>query len=188
MGESWMANENCTERCTCGVANNVSCEPWSCSPVQECRAEDGLLGCRDTGVASCHVAGDPHYFTFDGAMVTFLGTCTYTLATLCPGGTGGRRPEPFNVTGKNEARGRPEASYLRLVHVEIGGARFTLMKNRRVLVDGERVRTPALGRVPGVSVSTSGVYTELRSRAGLLVRFDGNQHLEIQLSGVYFGQ
>nr|XP_023969614.2 zonadhesin-like [Chrysemys picta bellii] len=185
VGESWMATENCTERCTCTSANNISCEPWSCSPVQECRPEDGLLGCQDTGVASCHVAGDPHYFTFDGTMVTFLGTCTYTLVTLC---RGDRRLEPFNVTGKNEERGRPEASYLRLVHVEIGGARFTLMKNRRVLVDGERVRTPVLGRVPGVSVSTSGIYTELRSRAGLLVRFDGNQHLEIQLSGVYFGQ
>ncbi|XP_043359545.1 LOW QUALITY PROTEIN: zonadhesin [Dermochelys coriacea] len=185
VGESWMANENCTVRCTCASANNVSCEPWSCSPVQECRPEEGLVGCQDTGVASCHVAGDPHYFTFDRAMVTFLGTCTYTLVTLC-GGDG--RLEPFNVTGKNEERGRPEASYLRLVHVEIGGARFTLMKNRRVLVDGERVRTPVLGRVPGVSISTSGVYTELRSQAGLLVRFDGNQHLEIQLSGVYFGQ
>jgi len=35
----------------------------------------------------CHVAGDPHYYTFDGVMHTYMGTCTYTLVEVRGGFT-----------------------------------------------------------------------------------------------------
>ncbi|XP_077772904.1 zonadhesin [Podarcis muralis] len=183
VGESWMGNSNCTQRCTCAPLNNITCEEWSCSPVQECQPVEGLLGCQDTGVAACHVAGDPHYYTFDGTMVSFMGTCTYTLVTLCHADP---RLPAFNITAKNEERGQPEASYLRLVTVEVAGATVTLQKSRRVLIDGQRVRTPVEGRIPGVSITTSGIYVVLETDFGLVVKFDGNHHLEIQLPGTYF--
>ncbi|XP_033026094.1 zonadhesin [Lacerta agilis] len=183
VGESWMGNSNCTQRCTCAPLNNITCEEWSCSPVQECQLVEGLLGCQDTGVAVCHVAGDPHYYTFDGTMVSFMGTCTYTLVTVCHSDP---RLPAFNITAKNEERGQPEASYLRLVTVEVAGATVTLQKSRRVLIGGQRVRTPVEGRIPGVSITTSGIYVVLETDFGLVVKFDGNHHLEIQLPGTYF--
>ncbi|XP_053116834.1 zonadhesin [Hemicordylus capensis] len=185
VGESWMGNRDCTQRCLCASRGNISCEEWSCSPIQECRPAEGLLGCQDAGVAACHVAGDPHYYTFDGAMVSFMGTCTYTLVMVCHGDP---RLPSFNITAKNEERGQPEASYLRSVTVEVAGATVTLQKSRRVLIDGLRVRTPVEGQIPGVSITTSGIYVVLETDFGLVVKFDGNHHLEIQLPGTYFGK
>ncbi|XP_039180790.1 zonadhesin [Crotalus tigris] len=185
VGESWMGDLNCTQRCSCAAGDNITCEGWSCSPVQECRPVDGLLGCQDTGVATCHVAGDPHYYTFDLKMVSFMGTCTYTLVALC-------QQDPrlpfFNITAKNEERGQPEASYLRHVTVYVQGVTITLQKSRRVLIDGQRVRVPAEGRIPGVSIVPRGIYVVIETNFGLVVKFDGNHHLEIQLPGTYFGK
>ncbi|XP_054850531.1 zonadhesin [Eublepharis macularius] len=184
-GESWMENDNCTRRCTCAGPHNITCEAWSCSPVQECRPLEGLPGCHDTGPATCQVSGDPHYFTFDGAMVSFMGTCTYTLVTVCHSNP---RLRSFTITGRNEARGPSEASFLRQVNVEVAGANITLQKGRRVLLNSRRVRTPVDGQVPGVTVTTSGIFVTLETSFGLVVKFDGNHLVAIQLPGTYFGK
>lgn len=77
------------------------------------------------------MAGDPHYYTFDGIVISFMGTCTYTLVAMC-------KNDPslpaFSITAKNEERGQPEASYLHFVNVEVSGTTVSLQKARRVLV------------------------------------------------------
>ncbi|XP_069463306.1 IgGFc-binding protein-like [Ambystoma mexicanum] len=183
-GESWFTNSNCTERCTCSTSSNITCQAWQCSPVEKCGLQDGLLGCLTTGVAACHVAGDPHYFTFDSFMHTFMGTCTYTLVEVC-------KPDqvtPFTIVAKNEERGEPLLSYLRLAHIDVYGSRITLMKSKRVLINDERVRIPANDQIPGVSIAASGIYTVVETNFGLVVKFDGNHHLEIQIPGSYYGK
>lgn len=52
VGESWFTVDDCSERCTCYPLNNVTCEAWRCSPAQECKVQDGQLGCVDTGMQS----------------------------------------------------------------------------------------------------------------------------------------
>lgn len=78
----------------------------------------------------CHIAGDPHYYTFDGIMHTYMGTCTYTLVEVC----NSSMVAPFTIVAKNEERGQPEASYVRSVTIYLPGANVTLSKSKKVLV------------------------------------------------------
>ncbi|MBN3306969.1 ZAN protein, partial [Amia calva] len=182
VGESWFPGPGCSERCHCAASNNISCEAWQCTPAEDCAVQEGVLGCHSTGLGVCHVAGDPHYFTFDSVLHTFMGTCTYTLVTVCNSSL----LPAFTITAKNEERGQPQASYLRSVTVALPGATVTLAKSGRVLLDGRRVRTPLSITGTGASLSSSGVYNVLNTDFGLTVRFDGVHHLEITVPGAYY--
>ncbi|XP_061664711.1 zonadhesin, like isoform X2 [Syngnathoides biaculeatus] len=183
VGAAWFPRADCSLRCECDGGRNVTCEPWRCSPAQECKVLEGVLGCHSTGKGVCHVAGDPHYYTFDGLMHTFMGTCTYTLVQVCDAAM----VTPFRIVAKNEERGQPEASYVHSVKVFLPhGIQIELQKGRRVLLNGRRVRTPISLSEAGAKVITSGTYNLLDTDFGLQVKFDGVHHLEITVPGQYF--
>uniref|UniRef100_UPI0037E8B019 zonadhesin, like n=1 Tax=Semicossyphus pulcher TaxID=241346 RepID=UPI0037E8B019 len=185
VGDSWFTELDCSERCKCNSNNNVTCEPWLCSPAQECKVVEGVQDCHSTGKGVCHVAGDPHYYTFDGVMHTFMGTCTYTLVEVC----NTTMVTPFKIVAKNEERGQPEASYVRSAKVYLPGDTVVeLQKSRRVLLNGRRVRTPITIDKAGAKVITSGSYSLLDTDFGLQVKFDGVHHLEITVPGEYFNK
>ncbi|XP_054457047.1 zonadhesin, like [Anoplopoma fimbria] len=185
VGDSWFTEMDCSERCKCNGNNNITCEPWQCSPAQECKVVEGVLDCHSTGKGVCHVAGDPHYYTFDGVMHTFMGTCTYTLVEVC----NTTKVTPFKIVAKNEERGQPEASYVRSVKVYLPHDTVVeLQKSRRVMLNGRRVRTPVSIASAGAKVITSGSYSLLDTNFGLQVKFDGIHHLEITVPGEYFNK
>ncbi|XP_053089075.1 zonadhesin, like isoform X2 [Pangasianodon hypophthalmus] len=184
VGESWFTKDDCSERCMCYPLNNVTCEAWKCSPAQECKVHEGQLACVDTGVGICHIAGDPHYYTFDGIMHTYMGTCTYTLVEVCSSSM----VTPFTIVAKNEERGQPDASYVRSVTVYLPGANVTLSKSKRVLLDGKKIRTPMDIAIAKARVFTSGVNSVLSTDFGLIVQFDGVHHVEITVPGDYFNK
>ncbi|CAL8327032.1 unnamed protein product [Lota lota] len=184
VGSSWFPETDCSLRCRCNGFGNVTCEPWRCGPAQECKVVEGVLDCHSTGKGVCHVAGDPHYYTFDGVMHTFMGTCTYTLVEVC----NTTQVTSFRVVAKNEERGQPQASYVRSATVFLpGNVSVTLQKSGRVLLNGRRVRTP-LAIAGGAKVLTSGSYTMLDTSFGLQVKFDGVHHLEVVVPGDYFNK
>uniref|UniRef100_A0A7M4F1K5 VWFD domain-containing protein n=1 Tax=Crocodylus porosus TaxID=8502 RepID=A0A7M4F1K5_CROPO len=129
---SWFTRENCTERCTCNIHSDITCAAWKCGIKENCNIQDGVLGCHASGSASCQVVGDPHYFTFDKAMLTFLGTCTYTLVETCNSNS----VVPVTIRGKNEDRGQRGATYLKEVYIDVYDNRITLQKSRSILVRG----------------------------------------------------
>ncbi|TNN41392.1 Zonadhesin [Liparis tanakae] len=185
VGGSWFPEADCSERCRCNGNGNITCEAWQCSPAQECKVVEGVLDCHSTGKGVCHVAGDPHYYTFDGVMHTYMGTCTYTLVEVC----NSTKVTPFKIVAKNEERGQPEASYVRSVKVYLPHDTVVeLQKSRRVMLNGRRVRTPLSLDLVGAKVITSGSYSLLDTNFGLQVKFDGVHHLEITVPGEYFNK
>ncbi|KAK2530935.1 IgGFc-binding protein-like [Columba livia] len=134
--------------------------------------------------ATCQVAGDPHYFTFDGKMYTFMGTCTYTLVEV----VNNNSVIPITILGKNEDRGLRGATYLKEVYIDVYGVRITLQKSQGILLNNERVYTPLENRVRGLSIESVGRFIVVETDFGVIVKYDGNHHLEITLPHSYFSK
>lgn len=75
---------------------------------------------------TCTISGDPHYYTFDGTVFHFQGTCTYVLSEQC-----GLGLPYYRVEGKNEHRGSTHVSWTRLVKVYVYNETIELVKGRR---------------------------------------------------------
>ncbi|XP_040423240.1 IgGFc-binding protein-like [Cygnus olor] len=183
LGESWFLSYPCNERCTCNAKNKIVCSPWECGVREECSVKDGVLGCHSNGQATCQVAGDPHYFTFDGLMYTFVGTCTYTLVEVIS-----ESVNNITILGKNEDRGLRGATYLKEVYIDLYGVRITLQKSKAILLNNERVYTPVENRLQGVSIGNVGKYIVVETDFGVVVKYDGDHYLEITLPQSYFSK
>ncbi|KAM6304983.1 IgGFc-binding protein [Aegotheles albertisi] len=184
LDESWFTSYPCTERCTCKANNTIECTSWECGVREECSIQDGVLGCHSNGQATCQVVGDPHYFTFDGMMYTFVGTCTYTLVEV----VNTNSVIPITILGKNEDRGLRGATYLKEVYIEVYGVRITLQKSQGILWNNERVYTPVENRLQGISIGSVGRFIVVETDFGVIVKYDGNHHLEINLPQSYFSK
>ncbi|KAG6921867.1 hypothetical protein G0U57_004923, partial [Chelydra serpentina] len=99
-GEEFYASASCQERCRCQDNGVVECQEASCGANEQCRVENGVLGCHATGSGKCVVSGDCHYLTFDGRAFVFQGTCTYSLARVCSSDVGLAN---FSVVVENES-------------------------------------------------------------------------------------
>lgn len=103
-GEEFYPCERCSERCVCKGNGEVQCEPTSCGADEACMVQDGVRGCYPDGCGRCEELGAATFRTFDGVLLHFAGTCTYTLAAA-EEGEEEEELEPFLVRVQKEMRG-----------------------------------------------------------------------------------
>lgn len=125
-GEDFYAS--CRERCRCKANRVVECEEVFCSAHEECRLEDGVLGCYPAGYGRLVVSGDPHYVTFDGRAFDLLGSCTYVLARIC-------KPAPrltnFSVLLEHDMGGPGNVALMKKVVISIHGYTVSMERGRK---------------------------------------------------------
>ncbi|XP_054553156.1 IgGFc-binding protein [Talpa occidentalis] len=178
--------DNCQQHCVCHAGKGMVCKEHSCKPEEECRAQNGLLGCYPNSLGSCQASGDPHYLTFDGRRFDFMGTCTYLLTGTC--GPTGMLPA-FRVLVQNEHRGSQTVSYTRAVRVEARGVKVEVRREYpgRVLVDGVLQYLPFQAADGQVQVYRQGQDAVVRTDFGLIVTYDWNTRVTAKVPSSYAG-
>ncbi|XP_063023602.1 IgGFc-binding protein-like [Melospiza melodia melodia] len=175
--------QSCGTRCPSTCLNMSADDSCSSLPVEGCFCKEGyvLSGDKCVTESNCGCVDEKNQYH----QYTFVGTCTYTLVEVVNTAT---NVIPITILGKNEDRGLRGATYLKEVYIDVYGVRITLQKNQGILLNNERVYTPVQNRLQGVSIGNVGRFIVVETDFGVIVKFDGNHHLEITLPRSYFSQ
>ncbi|XP_053269553.1 alpha-tectorin isoform X17 [Pleuronectes platessa] len=181
IGDSFWSDGTCTEKCTCTSAG-LRCVRQPCSFSQICRRASFKFSCQTVQRSTCTVSGDPHYYTFDGKVFHFQGTCTYVLSEQC-----GRGLPYYRVEGKNENRGSTRVSWTRLVKVFVNNDIIELVKGHRgeAKVNGSYAAIPFSLNNGSVQVYQSGFSLVISTNFGLLVSYDAYHYVRISVPHTY---
>ncbi|XP_042653118.1 IgGFc-binding protein-like [Tyto alba] len=179
-GETFYSCPRCTELCTCKGPGAVECQPGGCTAGEECTVQDGVQGCYPRECGRCEVLGAATYRTFDGHLLRFAGSCSYTLAAVEAAG-----PEdplvPFAVEVEKES-GEEEPLIRRLL-VTVHGVTVAMARGTawEVTVDGEQHLLPLTLAQGALTVAQEGPHRVLQVRGGLKLLYDGVSYAVLTL-------
>ncbi|KAG7227877.1 hypothetical protein INR49_013671 [Caranx melampygus] len=181
LGDSFWTDSTCAQKCTCTSAG-LQCLSQPCSFSQICQPSSFQFSCQTVQRRTCTISGDPHYYTFDGTVFHFQGTCTYVLSEQCASGL-----PYYRVEGKNEHRGNTHVAWTRLVKVYVYNETIELVKGHRgaAKVNGSFVATPFSLSNGNIQVYESGFSVVLSTGFGLMVSYDTNHYVRISVPYTY---
>ncbi|XP_043935288.1 alpha-tectorin-like [Protopterus annectens] len=175
----------CQRKCVCLENNTVSCEDVGCATYQVCQPSSWYHICLTVGIKTCTVSGDPHYYTFDGKLFHFQGTCTYILSQMCGNN---HNLTNYRVEAKNENRGNVLVSWTQLIRVIVYGNEIVMARDstEQVMVNNVMSLLP-LSLVDGkIKVFKSGFSITVSTNFGLVVSYDGYHFTTISIPMSYY--
>ncbi|KAG9482832.1 hypothetical protein GDO78_011459 [Eleutherodactylus coqui] len=162
-----------------------SCQNVICPPRQVCIIESGKPNCVKPQVDLCWASGDPHFRSLDNIYFDFMGTCTYTFATVC----GDVKDLPkFTIQTKHDNRGNVRVSYVGQVTFITGPHTIVAKKGEigHVRVNDEMINLPATFANGKLKVTQSGLTVSIEAECGLLVTSDWNWQTTVTIPSSYY--
>ncbi|KAK9536794.1 hypothetical protein VZT92_006555 [Zoarces viviparus] len=176
----------CTLRCTCGPAGEVSCFNDSCKEGEVCVVEVGLLGCYPRREGVCSINQDSVTTSFDGTFLLIPDDSSYYLLKLCSAVPAngsmvevkmGRR-----LVNKGPTWKRPVIVTVANLEAQMGGIDFDIVK-----VNGEPVLLPYVHPMETMMIYRApGNATVVESRGLLRVQYTRQGYLNISLSTLFY--
>lgn len=157
-----------TERCiplNCPSDQIPSVDPGQCCP--HCIPKP----------ATCIAFGDPHYRTFDGAVIHFQGTCRYVMVTDCFTGN-------FTVEVQNSNRGIEGVSWTESITIKLVNATVHLNQGLIVSVNEKNVSLPYFEN-PQLYIEKTGNSVLVNTNVGIKILWNGDSYAEVSVSGTY---
>lgn len=167
----------------CGCQNGGTCK------CGKCCCPPGFVGKKcEIEIECCHIWGDPHILSFDGARLDFQGTCRYSAIHWCPCIVVPQKQESFSVTVKNWRQGKKvkKVSWARTLDTYVGGTKITLGQKGVVEVNGVKKSLPT--RVRGTKIFKSGKDTRIETDFGASVSFNGRARAIICVPKTWMGK
>ncbi|KAK6172766.1 hypothetical protein SNE40_016361 [Patella caerulea] len=136
-------------------------------------------------LCQCKANGDPHFHTFDGQKIDFMGKCRYTLSRSLIADDACS----FDVEVKNHVRNnKPKVSWVRSVFFKIYGIEVKLHLRNKLFVNGKRAYPPVSLAGGRLNVIKSGKSLEATTDCGIRVKFDGNHLVKVKVPKKYAGR
>ncbi|XP_047672157.1 alpha-tectorin-like isoform X20 [Tachysurus fulvidraco] len=180
--------EHCLQHCECLGSNNLRCISTPCSSTEECVIRNGRLGCYSQ-MSTCMVTGDPHYYTFDGAVTHFQGTCSYEISQTC--GNVSDNGLQFRVVASNMHRGSTVVSFVSVVDLWLTKqqeqTQITIGQNRKIKVNGNAVNSSTYQISNLAEIYQEQNFIVVNASHDLMVYFDGQFTLLVRLGPSFHG-
>lgn len=191
MAESWQVEDTTNDIAKC--RNEPVCD--NCNgglyvpETGKCRCPVNQAGpqCQFNVSSQCVALGDPHYRTFDGAMLHYQGACRYLMS-----GTTEELPDvliPYQVYIKNDHQDRASGRGAWTHHTEVIISGHTIYMDRffNVMVDGLMVNLPHRS-IRGVDIHLlHGTSVQVKTYFGFSVNINNRGKVTVQLPLMYSG-
>ncbi|CAN8217949.1 unnamed protein product [Coccothraustes coccothraustes] len=167
------------------VPTPLSCEDLVCE--ERCEMVDGQPECIQETFSTCWLAGGPHYRSFDGKTFDFMGTCSYTLTTVCD-------PDPtlpaFSVEVTKKEKENSKVSSIGSITIHVNNITVTAVQSEHgmVRVNNHRSHLPISLSHGKLRIHQKGKSMLIQSNFKLKVLYNWDDHVVIKLPAALSGK